>query len=65
MFILLLSLLQISVFVWHVILLNNRGETVGKSQNIFVQIYMLLTQNDFSIKITYGLTNIYLHEKFF
>jgi len=29
MFILLLSLLQISVFVWHVILLNNRGETVG------------------------------------
>ena len=30
MFILLLSLLQISVFVWHVILLNNQGYTVGK-----------------------------------
>ena len=57
MFILLLSLLQISVFVWHVILLNNRGETVGKSQNIFFS-NLLATQNFYSIKTTYGLTNM-------
>ena len=30
MFLLLLSLGQISIFVWHVILLNNTGKTVGK-----------------------------------
>ena len=30
MFLLLLSLAQIGVFVWHVILLNNKGHTVGK-----------------------------------
>ena len=30
MFLLILSLAQVGVFVWHVILLNNKGHTVGK-----------------------------------